>query len=188
MRLFVAVELPADWHAALVRQQRALQQRLGVSARGLRWAGEETFHVTLLFLGDTPAEQEPAIHVALARATSHMPTFTLEPARLGTFGGRRPRMVWAGVGGDATQLTRLHERVVQELAHGGAMERFSPHVTLARVRPAATFGPELAQAVAALPPAQAAPFQVTGIALIQSVLRPAGPIYTHRFVARLGTD
>ena len=186
--MFVAAELPSDWHDALLQQQRTLQRRLGEAARGLRWAGLETFHITLLFLGDTAAEEEPAIQAAVARAAAGVAPFSLQLAQLGVFGGRRPRVVWAGIDGDVAWLTRLHECTVRELGRDAQAERFSPHITLARVRLAASFGPELAQTLASLPPAHAAPYRLAGVSLMQSVLRPSGPLYTRRFFAPLLID
>ncbi len=63
LRLFVAVDIPNDVREALSRLHTDLK-RLDLSR--LRWVRPESVHLTLKFLGDTPAEKVPAIEEALS--------------------------------------------------------------------------------------------------------------------------
>ncbi|MHB8575873.1 MAG: RNA 2',3'-cyclic phosphodiesterase [Dehalococcoidia bacterium] len=195
LRLFVACELPAAWIEALRRCQNELRGRLGLGeeAQALRWVRPEGIHLTLHFLGATPAEREAEICAAMTRAAAGSSSFTLAPGGLGTFGGRRPRVVWASLEGDVATLMALHRRVVEALSAPAADERFTPHLTLARiprpagdpalVRPAQALAAFEAALSATAPPA-AAPHRVEAIALVQSELLPGGARYTTRHVAR----
>jgi 2'-5' RNA ligase len=182
-RLFVAVELPDEWHQALAAQQRLLERRLGEAARGLRFVGQEAFHVTLLFLGETPATEEPDVQKAVTLAASECRDVDLRLGAPGTFGGRQPRVVWSGVEGDITGLAALRERLIRLLNRPQERQQFAAHVTLARVREGRRLGPQLQAALQNWPTAAAAPFTLQGISLMQSQLRPEGPRYTRRFFA-----
>jgi 2'-5' RNA ligase len=184
LRLFVAIELPADWRHELVRRRRLLERRLGEAADALRWVGEEALHLTLVFLGNVPAAREPAVHAAIATALASTPRLTLTLADLGTFGGQRPRVLWNGIGGDLDALSRLHARLAAGL-QPGERARFSPHITLARVREGRQIGVEPRAALANWPRGGPEPFTVQGVSLIRSRLLPGGPVYTRRLLVPL---
>lgn len=185
MRLFVAICLPESWHDALRRQQEQLRRRLGPAERELRWVRPEGSHLTLVFLGETPAAEVQRIEAALAAAAEAAP-FVLRLGGSGTFGGQRPRVVHTTLAGDLDALRALQRRVAVALNH--LEERpFSPHITLARVpRPDRTTGPAIAAALARPLDVAAPPLTVERISLMRSELRPAGAVYTELFAAPLG--
>lgn len=179
LRLFVAVELGEEALRALASLQGALR-RSGLD--GLRWVRPEGVHLTLKFLGETPADRVPAIRAALAEAVSGTPPHVLKLNGLGTFGSRRsPRVLWVGLEGDLEDLRRLQEKVEAALARLGFPTEgraFSPHLTLARVRPenaAALSGP-IARAVEAAPAPEAC-IPVREVSLMRSTLGPGGAVY-----------
>ena len=55
LRLFIAVELPPAVHEALAAVQKRLQAF--DPDRGVRWSAIDSIHLTLKFLGDTPASR-----------------------------------------------------------------------------------------------------------------------------------
>ncbi|MCC7205954.1 MAG: hypothetical protein IT323_01520, partial [Anaerolineae bacterium] len=75
LRLFIAIELPAEVRAALVR----LQDRLKAldRERAIRWTGIDGVHLTLKFLGDTPAARLAAIEAGLRDAAARRGPFAL---------------------------------------------------------------------------------------------------------------
>ncbi|HYE01098.1 MAG TPA: RNA 2',3'-cyclic phosphodiesterase [Alphaproteobacteria bacterium] len=130
LRLFVAVPIP-----------QAQRQHLGLLAGGVpqaRWVPPENHHVTLRFLGDTPEDRAAEIDEALAALRA--PAFRLGLAGVGHFGGDRAvRILWAGVEGDVQALHFLRDKVNAALMKAGLPpegQKFSPHVTLARLRDA----------------------------------------------------
>ncbi len=132
MRLFIALPLPPDVRERLEGTQ-AVAHRLALP---LRLARAEGMHLTLAFLGETAEDRVPALHDVLDDAARQVPPFRMELAGLGAFPTRRrPRVLWAGLGGDLETTSRLHVALSDRLADGGfrVEERdFRPHITLGR--------------------------------------------------------
>ncbi len=182
LRLFVAIELGDDLRRALGETMRAIERR-GITRQVVRWVRPEGIHVTLKFLGETPAARVPAIRNALAAAVRGMSPFDLKPEGLGTFGGQRtPRVVWVGVGGDTAALATLAGRVEAARAPMGfpAESRpFAAHLTLARVRddaPAADRG-RISGALQGTQPARLPAIRADRVSLMRSTLRRGGAVY-----------
>lgn len=129
IRLFVGLSLPED-----VTRRLAL---LGGGIPGARWMGEEQLHLTLRFIGEVDGPTFGDIRLALSAVQS--PAFDLTLAGTGHFGdGRKLRALWAGVA-SAPDLAGLQERVESVLVRAGVpagRRKFTPHVTLARLRDA----------------------------------------------------
>jgi 2'-5' RNA ligase len=188
LRLFVAIELPADVLSTLNDLQHELQRDAALAR--LRWVRAEGIHLTLKFLGAVPAEKRGGIEAAVQRAVAGITPFELRFGKLGTFGSRRsPRVLWVDVAGDTQTLARLQEQVERELAPLGFPSEgrtFSAHLTLARVPPerAADASEALAETVAKNEAPRGA-IAAKELALMKSDLRPGGAVYTQLFAARL---
>ena len=188
LRLFVAIDLPEDVRESLGRLQSDLRRH---DLPSLRWTRPEGVHLTLKFLGETPASSLPAIEGALARAVRGAPSFRLALGAPGTFGNRRgPRVLWVDIEGDVKPLQQLQAAVERELAAAGFApeERgFSPHLTLARVPQPSP--PGLAERVSWALAAVAAPrgeIEVTELLLMRSRLQPSGAAYSRVAAFPLG--
>jgi RNA 2',3'-cyclic 3'-phosphodiesterase len=170
IRAFAAIELDAATRAALAVQQFLLPLP---HAEPL-----ENLHLTLAFLGEVPERDLEAAHDALAAL--RVPPFALEFAGLGLFGGRRPRLAYAGV--VASEPLRHLQRKVETAARRAGMSiearHYLPHVTLGRFRPQ---GPETAlrleRGVVDGAGFRAGPMPVTGFALYESRLSHHGARY-----------
>lgn len=181
LRAFVAIELPDDAKAYLAELVEALGR---ADVAGLRCVRPDAIHLTLKFLGDIPAVQVDAISDELTRTASSCEVFTLGLGTRGSFpNARRARVLWVGVDRNTEPLLRLHEAVeagLERLGFAREERRFSPHVTLARLREET---PQRAReaATAALLGAETSrerpTFQVTAVSLIRSTLTPTGAIY-----------
>lgn len=140
-RLFVALVPPDDVSAYLAGRVAAAD----VEIPGLRWTARRNWHVTLAFLAAVPTARVEAAVAELAEAARIAQPFVLRPTGAGAFPRPgRAGVVWAGVDGastdDAQTLTRLakHVRIGLRRAHlRPDRTPFRPHVTLARLRPAA---------------------------------------------------
>lgn len=125
-RLFTALEIP---------QSAALSLSLlrgGVP--GARWIDRENFHITLRFIGDIDHRTADEVVQALDRVRK--PQFTLNLSGTGFFGNKKPHSIWAGVQ-PVPELTALQadlERVCQRIGLPPEPRKFTPHVTLARLR------------------------------------------------------
>ena len=180
LRLFVAIDLPEDVREALRRLQAGLRRH---DLPGLRWTRPEGVHLTLKFLGETPATSLPAIEGALDRAVRGVPCFRLALGPPGTFGGRRgPRVLWVDVEGELQPLQQLQAAVERELAAAGFApeERgFSPHLTLARVPqpPRPGLAERVARALEAVAAARGE-FEARELVLMRSSLQAGGAVYS----------
>jgi 2'-5' RNA ligase len=188
LRLFIAVELPDHWITALIEAAHMLRRQ---GLERLRWVRPEGVHLTLKFLGNVEQERVAAIEGAMSAAARGVAPFTLTLGGAGVFGRPgRPRVVWAGVDGELASLTRLWqavERHVGPLGFPPERERFSPHLTLARVpedvpREVAT-AVEPALTRLRLPSAPA--LLVSEVSLMRSEPAAGGARYTRLAVAEL---
>jgi len=178
LRLFVAIELPGGVREALSRLQHELQQH---GLEKLRWVRPEGIHLTLKFLGETPKERVPAIQDALAGAAEDAAAHELSLGKLGTFGGSRPRVLWMDLTGQVDAVRHVRERVesaMNGLGFEPEARGWSPHVTLARVRPemAGETASGIILAISEVEiPAGVIPVRV--VSLMRSTLRPTGAVY-----------
>jgi 2'-5' RNA ligase len=179
LRLFVAVDLPGQVREALGRLQGDLRRH---DLSDLRWVRPQGIHLTLKFLGETPAGKVAVITEALAGAIGGRRSFRLALGEPGTFGSRRgPRVLWLDVIGDTEPLGELQAAVEEALAEAGfppEERRFSPHLTLARVRQPAPpgMGERVARALRTVTPPRAE-FDVREVVLMRSTLQPGGAVY-----------
>ena len=178
MRLFVAVHLPGE-----IRERLAtVQDRLRRAQADVSWVKPGNLHITLKFLGETEPTRLDRIRPALADGAQNVAAFAAEVAGVGTFGGRIPRVVWVGVRDGAEPLAALAGAVEDALAGVGfPRERrgFTAHFTLGRVRSPRNIE-ALLDALRAEPADGFGMARVDQVSLMESVLDPAGSIYTVR--------
>ncbi|WP_234187480.1 RNA 2',3'-cyclic phosphodiesterase [Shinella sp. NM-101] len=129
-RLFVALEVPRNAAMSLSLLRGGLP--------GARWIDVENFHITLRFIGDIDGRTADEVVDRLDRI--ERPEFQLALSGLGSFGSKKPHSVFAGV----TQAPEMYalqgeiERICQRLGLPADPRKFTPHVTLARLRNART--------------------------------------------------
>ena len=102
---------------------------------GARWIDPENYHITLSFIGDVDNQTANEVSAELDRL-SQLEAFTIRLIHLGTFGGDKPRALYAGVeNNEALQrLQAAQERVLQRAGLEPEGRKFVPHVSLARLR------------------------------------------------------
>jgi RNA 2',3'-cyclic 3'-phosphodiesterase len=186
LRTFIAVELPGAVRARCVE----LQEELAGSADAVKWVEEENLHVTLLFLGDVGDRDVIDVCRAAAKACASRAPFPLVVEGTGAFpNARRPRTIWAGITTGAAELVALHDALEGPLLALGCYRReerrYSPHVTLGRVkgdRP----DDRLAAALEAQSDWHGGEGEVAEVLVMSSQLTPQGPVYSVMSRAPLG--
>jgi 2'-5' RNA ligase len=125
-RLFTALEMPRDAALSLSLLRGGLP--------GARWIDVENYHLTLRFFGDVEGHVADEIANALDRV--RRPSFSLALSGVGQFGGKKPHSIWAGVAAspDLFALQAEIERICQRLGLPADPRKFTPHVTLARLK------------------------------------------------------
>ncbi|HNW58841.1 MAG TPA: RNA 2',3'-cyclic phosphodiesterase [bacterium] len=176
LRTFICIELPVEIRTELA----ALQNRLKAPGSGVSWTHPEGIHLTLKFLGDVEAVQMEAIAGAVARACQGTAAFKITVSGTGAFPQlARPRVLWVGIEERSGQLNRVQAQIESELSALGyprEARRFSPHLTLGRVK-----SPEAVQGICREMQAQGfAPvhFIADSVVVMRSDLRPDGALYT----------
>src|SRR5215211_6530658 len=125
-RLFTGLEIPAELAESLSLLRGGLP--------GARWIDRENYHLTLRFIGDV--DDEVAREVAWLLGKVRRREFELQLDGLSTFGGRRPRAVVATVAPSPSvmELQAEHERLMQRVGLDPEGRKYTPHITLARLR------------------------------------------------------
>jgi len=176
VRLFLAIPLPPDLAA------RAFEI-LPTALPALRRVKAENLHITLAFLGHTPDERLDDVAAAAREAAVPVSAFRLSFDRAGRFPERgRPRVVWLGIADGEASVAELGAGVYAGLRSRGLRfddRPLAPHLTLARVAEDASAAEAKTVGVALeTMPVPTLGFDVTAIAVVQSVLSPKGPRYT----------
>lgn len=134
VRSFIAIPVASG----VAARAQELIKRLRDCNAAVNWVAPQNLHLTLKFLGETPINEAPEICAAVARAAADAPPFDVAFRGLGAYPSlEKPRTLWLGVSEGEQELIELAQRVDEELAQiGYAREtrRFSPHLTIGRVR------------------------------------------------------
>ncbi|MCZ4091068.1 MULTISPECIES: RNA 2',3'-cyclic phosphodiesterase [Sinorhizobium] len=125
-RLFTALEIPRNAAMSLSLLRGGLP--------GARWIDVENYHITLRFIGDVDGRTADEIVERLDRI--ERPEFQLQLTGTGAFGSKKPHSVWAGVSNEPEMfaLQAEIERICQRIGLSPDPRKFTPHVTLARLR------------------------------------------------------
>jgi 2'-5' RNA ligase len=157
-RLFTGVEIPPDIVQALSSLRGGLP--------GARWIDPENYHLTLRFIGDV--DDATAHEVASLLGRVKRSAFELHMDGLTSFGGRKPRAVVANVAPSPALMEAQaeQERLFQRMGLEPEGRKYTPHVTLARLRE--SYNREVADYLAARGYFRTAVFPVTRFVLFSS--------------------
>jgi RNA 2',3'-cyclic 3'-phosphodiesterase len=167
-RLFTGIEIPAEKRAELARLRMPLPG-------GGRWAEPENFHLTLRFCGDIEKAQADELIDRLAGIS--MDAFEIRLSSIGSFGGRDPHAIWAGVepSAELDALARANEKTARAVGLPPEPRAFKPHVTLARLKYASP--DEVARILGRIGAYRSEPFFVGRFVLFSSRPKTGGGPY-----------
>jgi 2'-5' RNA ligase len=189
LRLFVALELPEPVRRRLGALQAQLREAAGARAGEVKWVSPDAVHLTLQFLGAVPEERLPLVNDAVSAAAAGAAPIALEARGAGGFpSARRPRVLWAGIGGDLAALGALAAALGERLAPLGYAPEdrpFSPHLTLGRAREGRG-APGLAGVLAGVAGWTGPSWRATEVCVFRSHLSPSGARYEALLRAPLG--
>lgn len=181
VRCFIAIKLPDE----IKRGLKELQAQLKSGGQApVKWVDPYNIHLTLKFLGNVAIDKTGEISRAMTKAVQGVSPFQLEIKELGVFPNpRRVQIIWVGVSGEVDKLASIQQRLESNLEGLGFVpegRRFTPHLTLARLRDRATPDEraKLGQLIADTEFDAAFSFPVEAVNLIKSQLTREGPIYT----------
>ena len=101
---------------------------------GARWKGREQLHLTLRFIGEVDGRDARALDDALAGID--VPAFEMEIHGVGQFGNKQPHTLWAAARRNEMleHLQRKVDTAIRRVGQPQDVHKFTPHVTLARLR------------------------------------------------------
>jgi len=177
IRAFIAAEISDQVRSGL----GDLLTRLKRTDSGVRWVRPAAIHLTLRFLGNVGEDQVDRIAEAMALAVSRSSPIEVEVGGWGTFPeGRRPRVIWVGLKKGGPELGEVFDRLEEELVSAGlgpADKRFSPHLTLGRVKSGKGMG-RTRRIMENNGDGPFGAYRVDRLVLFQSQLNPSGAVYT----------
>ena len=177
LRTFIAVDIGKAIRDRVV----ALQETLSRTGTEVKWVEPENLHVTLLFLGEVDDREISRVCQIIGAETQKHPAFSMSVETAGCFpNARRPRVVWVGIGEGTQPLCTLHDALegpLQELGYRREERRYTPHITLGRVK---RDGPteKLAAALTKQAGWCGGEITVRELLIMSSELTPKGPVYT----------
>lgn len=169
IRLFIAINIPE-----LIKLQI---QGMGRSIRNGRPVPADQLHLTLKFIGEVESSMLLDIHEKLEEIT--FDKFSTKVKGIGIFPLRgAPRVLWAGI--SPTEMTiRLRNTIENELASINIpkeKQKYSPHITLARLKNSPT--QHVHNFLAGNAFLETEEFMVDGFNLYSSQLTKNGAIHT----------
>jgi RNA 2',3'-cyclic 3'-phosphodiesterase len=126
-RLFTGLEIPSEVAFALSLKRGGLS--------GARWIDTDNYHITLRFIGDIDDRMADDV-CSLLGSTRRRGPLTITIDGLDSFGGRKPRAVFARTSGSAalSELQAEQEQLMRQVGLAPETRKFTPHVTLARLK------------------------------------------------------
>jgi 2'-5' RNA ligase len=166
-RLFTGLEIPVDVAQSLAMLRGGLP--------GARWIDPENYHLTLRFIGDVDDVIAHEIASMLGRVRRE--AFKLRVDDLKSFGGRKPRALIATMGAAQAllDLQAEHERLLQRVGLEPDGRKYTPHVTLARLRESSSR--QVAEYLSLRAPFRSQPFPVSRFVLFSSRASVGGGPY-----------
>lgn len=129
MRLFIAIELPDPIKAEIEKGAMLLR----AACQSGTFSQRDSYHVTLVFLGEIPPERARDITAIMDSCVS--PPIPLTIGRPGCFRRDGGDVFWRAIGAPAS-LAALQQNLTQALTTKGFTaeegKTFTPHLTLAR--------------------------------------------------------
>src|SRR5215471_16330248 len=135
-RLFIAVDISDEARAVVARYVEELKK----ASRNVRvsWTKAENLHLTLKFLGDVEESRIAALASGVAKQAAALSTIDLEIGGTGVFPSpAKAKVLWVGVNNPDGSLANAAQRideVCEKLGFPREDRKFSPHLTIGRVR------------------------------------------------------
>ena len=178
IRCFIAVQLPSE----VQNQISDYINKLKKCSTDVRWVQAANIHLTLKFLGEIDSSRIDLVKQSLYPISNKFSSFHLNISGSGCFPGKnRPRVFWLGMDqGEENSLFSSHQWIENQLADINferEKRRFSPHLTLGRVRSRESVDFSDLFTFLEQNPFTPKTFSVECIYFMQSFLKPTGAEY-----------
>lgn len=188
LRAFIAINLPQPIQDSIPKETTRLQKILGEQT--IRWTPIHNIHLTLKFLGNIPETHIDFLKQILIKIADSNSAFDLQIQSIGSFPSLKlPRVIWLGVQ-SSTGLMSVQKNVeeaVTKLGYEKEARKFSPHLTLGRIKK--NLHPndlqKIRDALVNFQLGKIDPARVDSVHLYQSDLNTEGSVYTKLFSVKL---
>lgn len=173
IRCFIALPLTEE----LQKEIRPMIEKLAEANQGIKWVKPENLHFTLKFLGDINPDQLGKIEGICRLAASQAQPFRLSLGGLGFFPSQNsPRVVWLGLTEGEKEVKSVAKNIAEGLLPDWPAETrpFEAHLTLGRVKVGSGGSFNLPSQIGGT---NLSPMITEKVVMMQSILRPEGPIY-----------
>jgi 2'-5' RNA ligase len=175
-RCFISVDLEGP---ELLDALVGVQDDMRSTGADLKLVKKYNIHITMRFLGDVDEGLVEKLKDLIGDVK--FSPFSVKLRGVGVFPNlRRPRVIWVGLAEGVEELSRVYREVesgVTGLGFKPESRRFSPHITLARVRSGRNRD-ALVERLRAHTDDSFGGFLVERVKLKKSVLTPRGPVYS----------
>ena len=176
-RTFLAISIPCStqFPAMIERLKKNLQHE-----KYINYVKTNQIHLTLKFVGDTPAEDIPNIIEACQKVAKKHQPFSMDFDRTGFFGSNNvPRILWLGMNNQPKALFDLEADLLDafdDLGYLRDRQNFVPHLTVCRITQLVDkqFFLQICNSIEQKTYLHA---DVKELIYFQSFLQPTGPIY-----------
>jgi len=183
MRCFIAIDFPEDVKRAINEVILKVRDMGGV----VKWVSPGNMHLTLKFLGEVKDETARDIQKSLSSVCSGHKPFSIYIRGAGAFPDfRSPNVLWAGIEA-SPELEGLFmdiDRAVAEFGFERETRRFSPHLTIGRVKDKRGIEPVM-KVLSEFKGRSFGTVEAKEVLLMKSVLKPAGAEYSRIGVSPL---
>ncbi|MFI4910723.1 MAG: RNA 2',3'-cyclic phosphodiesterase [Sedimentisphaeraceae bacterium JB056] len=136
MRTFIAVSMDEKIQENIRDFQSKMKLETTRFRNDINWVFPDECHSTLAFLGEVPENSLQEICDLVDPIAERTKPFRMKVEGVRAF-GRSARVIWAALRDGNEQLELLHRQLVEVLGPAGfytEKKKFSPHITLARIK------------------------------------------------------
>jgi RNA 2',3'-cyclic 3'-phosphodiesterase len=170
-RLFIALKAGSGVEEEILSTQKKLRISADKKEFSVRWTPADNWHVTLVFIGDTAADQVSIVEQKIQDVCLTHAPFSLKINDLGGFPSEREaRVIWAGV---QRSKGLLHLQGELQRQFSTSEHNYSPHLTLGRLKNPKS----IVDLISPFVRKKFGKMEVSEIILFESILATPFPVY-----------
>jgi 2'-5' RNA ligase len=172
-RVFVAIELPTEFRKIIANYIENL--RKDFTNLRIGWDKEEKLHITLKFLGEIDETQLSKLNKSIEKIARQVSKFQLSINQTDAFANKILHLIISDESQNLLKLNDLLQNECEKFGIEKERRKFSPHVTLARIRE-----PNSAKQLVKKHlqnEIETMQFEVNKIVIYESKLQPKGSLY-----------
>jgi 2'-5' RNA ligase len=184
-RLFIGIPIVSE---NVVRLTESWKNDEQLNRNVIQWGNRLNWHITLVFLGNTPEDSIPLIQDLLVQSFAKVQAFRANLKGMGVFpDSNKPKVLWIGLAGLGELIAAQTGLAASLKQHDFSFDAkpFKPHLTLARIKHSVN-RPIVDSLIDRYRNFDFGSVPIDQIILYESILTPDGPVYQPMFKSNLG--